>query len=457
MGAKVSRRVFLKVAGNLAGMAALAGCAPAQSKGVGPHGSSVTQLVYQDWRTDYFSAMAQQMLEEFHATHPNIHVFYTPDPPDLTDKMMADFQAMSAPDVFAGCCDFFPVWAQKGYLMDLRPYMEAELPAEDIRDWDEAQLRSLRSRDGAQYGLPKYHGALALYYNKDLFDKHKVPYPSPGWTHAEYQTAMRSFARVRAEGSEESVWGSMFDVSWDRIQVHVNAWGGHFVDPKDPQKSLMARPEALDAMQWLRDRMWSDHAMASRLDVQNLDVSEAFFRGRLAMVEDGSWSLKRILDNARFPVGVAAFPSGPGGRVTMGTTDGFGIYKGTRYPEPAWEFMKFLISSRYGRAMVRAHLLQPARASLVEEWIAQAREQYPTKAAEMDLGAFAEGHLKGYSVTPEIFANQDEARRLATAAWEQIFTLGRSPVSLMREVSQQVEAAQKTKTEARVREGASGA
>ena len=46
--------------------------------------------------------MAQQMLEEFHATHPNIHVFYTPDPPDLTEKMMTDFQAESAPDVFAG-------------------------------------------------------------------------------------------------------------------------------------------------------------------------------------------------------------------------------------------------------------------------------------------------------------------------------------------------------------------
>ena len=27
------------------------------------------------------------------------------------------------------------------------------------------------------------------------------------------------------------IWGSMFDVSWDRIQVHVNSWGGHFVDP----------------------------------------------------------------------------------------------------------------------------------------------------------------------------------------------------------------------------------
>jgi hypothetical protein len=95
--------------------------------------------------------------------------------------------------------------------------------------------------------------------------------------------------------------------------------------------------------------------------------------------------------------------------------------------------------------MARAHLLQPARSSLVEEWIAQAREQYPDKAQEMNLAAFAEGQLKGYSVTPEIFANQDVARRLTNAAWEQIFTLGRAPVTTMTEVSDQIEQAQKAR------------
>lgn len=458
MGSKVSRRVFLRVAGSIAGAAALAACAPGQNKGAGPHGSVATQLVYQDWRTDYFSAMAQQMLEEFHATHPNIHVFYTPDPADkLAEKMVEDFQAESAPDVLAGCCEFFPVWAQKGYLLDLRPYIEAELTADDLQDWDAAQYGALRLRNGEQFGLPKYHGALAVYYNKDLFDKHKVDYPAAGWTHSDYQALMVAFARQRAAGSATAVWGSMFDVSWDRIQAHVNAWGGHFVDPNDPTKSMMGRPEAIDAMQWLRDRIWSDHAMASRLDAQNLNVTEAFYRGRLAMVEDGSWSLKSILDNAPFRVGVETFPAGPAGQVTMGTTDGFGIYKGTRYPEAAWEFMKFLISPRYGRAMARAHLLQPARASLVQEWIALAREQYPDKAQDMNLAAFAEGHINGKSVTPEIFANQDEARRLTTAAWEQIFTLGRARVTTMTEVSAQIEAAQAGKAQTRRGEAARAA
>lgn len=188
--------------------------------------------------------------------------------------------------------------------------------------------------------------------------------------------------------------------------------------------------------------MWVDRLMASPLDVKNLETRHAFSQGLLAMVEDGSWALKDILENAPFRVGVAPFPAGPKRRVTLATTDGFGIFAGTKHPEAAWELLKFLVSRDYGRAMAQAHLLQPARASLVEEWTQTVRQQYPLQTTEMDLEAFAAGHLEGYSTTAEIFANMSAARPLAQAAWEQIFTLGQGPVAAMREVSAQIQAAQ---------------
>ncbi|HQF72156.1 MAG TPA: hypothetical protein PLH39_12855, partial [Promineifilum sp.] len=64
----------------------------------------IVQLVYQDWRTDWFPGMAQEQLAKFHATHPNIRVFYTPDPEDVPGEMPAMFQSGSAPDVISGCC-----------------------------------------------------------------------------------------------------------------------------------------------------------------------------------------------------------------------------------------------------------------------------------------------------------------------------------------------------------------
>ncbi len=437
----LDRRDFLKVAGVGTFGAALAACGPRPTP-AGPHGSGRAQLVYQDWRTDWFPELAQRMLGQFEQANPNIQVFYSPDPENLVPQMDADFQAGTAPDVMAGCCDWFAIWAQQGNLLDLRPFVEADLEQSILDDWDPAQYASMFTPDGMQFALPKYHGALGLYYNKDLFDRFGVTYPNGQWTHQDYLLAMQKMTHDLDGDGTIDQWGSMLDVAWERIQVHVNSWGGNFVDPTDPTRSLMAKPEALAAMQWIHDRIWKDRIMASFLDVQNMETRQAFLQGQLAMVEDGSWALKDILENAPFRLGVTSLPAGPVRKVTLATTDGFGIFAGTRHPEAAWELLKFLVSRDYGRAMAQAHLLQPARESLVDEWSEIIRAEYPTKAAELDIESFAEGHRQGYSVTAEIFANMEVARELTEEAWQQIFTLGQLPVDEMVRVSARIELAQ---------------
>jgi multiple sugar transport system substrate-binding protein len=443
---KTSRRIFLRWGTLTAAGAVLSACNPAFSMtsfSAQPETPKKIQLVYQDWRTEWFPPMVQQLLAEFHEAHPHIHVFYTPDPDNLEEKMRADLQAGTAPDVFEGCCDFFPVWAQQGYALDLRPYVEADLDQATIADWNPAQYRSFFTRDGHQYGLPKYHGALALYFNKDIFDQYGVEYPTETWTHDDYLAAMRRLTHDRDGDGQTDLWGSMVDITWDRLQLYANGWGGHFVDPQDPTRCLMAEPKAMAGLDWLRARMWDDRVMANFLDVQNLPTRQAFIAEKLAMVEDGSWALKDILAGANFRVGVAPFPAGPVRRVTLATTDGFGIYAGTRHPEAAWELVKFLISKDYGRAMARVNFLQPARASLIDEWVGFVRQEFPEKARDVNLAAFADGHLKGYSVTAEIFANQAEANQITDAVWHQIFTLGQAPVGIIETACRQIQAAQK--------------
>jgi multiple sugar transport system substrate-binding protein len=438
---KLTRREFLRLASVTAAGAALAACGLSLPSPT-PRSSGPIQLVYSDWRTPWFPPLAQAMLAEFNASHPNIRVFYTPDPENLESKMPSDMAAGIAPDVFDGCCDFFQAWANAGQVLDLRPYVKADLDQATIDDWSQAQYKSFFTSDGKQYGLPKYHGARALYYNKDFFDDANVEYPTYNWTHDDYLAAMKKLT-VRS-GSQTTQWGSMFDVSWESIQVHVNGWGGHFVNPDDPRRCEMASIPALTAMEWLRARMWDDEVMATFLDVGNVTTRQAFINRKIAMVEDGSWALKDILDGATFRVGVAPFPTGPQRHVTLSSTDGFGIYAGTKYPEAAWEFLKFLVSKDYGRAMAKAALLQPARSSLVQDWTGFIRQEYPVKSIDLDIAAFADGQVKGYSVTAENFSNMVGVHDIAQTAWNQIFTLGKAPVSDMVEVCQQIEAVQKS-------------
>ncbi|NLE77478.1 MAG: sugar ABC transporter substrate-binding protein [Chloroflexi bacterium] len=441
--ARLSRRSFLRLAGAAAAGAALSACTPGAVPTPTPVHRGRVQLVYQDWRTDWFPPMVQEMLGQFHSQNPNISAFYIPDPENFEERMLADMQAGAAPDVFQASGPFFPILAQKGYALDLRPFIEADLDQATIYDWDPAQYHALATKSGVQFGVPKYHGALALYYNKDLFDIYEVDYPDASWDYADYQEAMRRLTDDRDGDNRVDLWGSMLDVSWDRLQVHVNAWGGHFVHPNDPSLCLMCEPEAIAALEWVYQRMRRDGIMATALDVQKRSTRQAFTRKLVAMVEDGSWALKDILTEADFRVGIAPMPAGPARRVTLATTDGFGIYAGTKHPEAAWELVKFLISRDYGRAMARASFLQPARASLVDEWVEVVRQEFPEKSKDADVAVFADGHLQGYSVVTEVFANMADAKSIASAAWDRIFSLGRDGLDEMRNVCQAIQQTQR--------------
>ena len=410
--------------------------APAESTST----DEVVQLVYQDWRTDWFPGMAQAQLAEFHAAHPNIRVFYTPDPEDVPGEMPAMFRAGSAPDIVNGCCDFFPAWGQAGYLLDLRPYVERDLPAEVIAEWDEAQYNAFFTADGRQFALPKYHGALAVYYNKDLFDAAGLPYPAADWTYDDYLSAMTA---LTGDQGGSVVWGSTLDPIYDRVQIHVNAFGGHYANPDDLTDCVLDSPEATAALEWLRARFQDDGVMASPLALNKIETRRAFWEGRVAMVEDGSWALKDILTNAGFRVGVAPFPIGPAGRATLATTDGFAISASTPHPEEAWELLKFLVSEQYGLAMAEASFLQPARASLVDEWADLVRADLPEATADLDLAVFADGHTGGYSVTAEVFANMIGVREITDAAFEDILTLGQAqPAERLAAACAEIEALQ---------------
>ena len=439
----LSRRAAIQLIGAAAGGAALAACGGA-GRPLSSSSSDKVELVYQDWRTEWFPQMVQEMLDEFHATHPTIRVYFVPDPENavFADRMLSDFQSGTAPDVFQGCCTHFPIWAQRGYTLDLRPFVEADLDRETITDWDPVQYRSFFTREGVQYGLPKYHGALALYYNKDYFDDLGVEYPDATWTHDDYRLAMVRLTGDRDGDAKTDVWGSMIDISWDRVQIHINAFGGHLVDPENPSKSMMCAPQAMAALEWLRERLWTERVMATPTMVREPGTREAFIAGRVAMVEDGSWALKDILSGAPFRLGVSPLPTGPAGRVTLATTDGFGIFSGTRHPQESWELLKFLVSKDYGRAMARANFLQPARESLVEDWVGYIRSEFPQAARDVDIAAFADGHRKGYSVVAEVFANMETARRITDDAWAEILTYGRAPLDNLAAACSAIDAAQ---------------
>jgi multiple sugar transport system substrate-binding protein len=440
---------YLRLSSSVVILLLLAACvmpaaAPTAAEPAADAGAAeVVQLSYQDWATTWFPPMIEEMMPKFQAANPGIEVTYIPQSDDVDVKLLAQMVANEAPDVMFGCCTWFPIIAQKGQLLDLRDYVARDLDQTLIDDFDPAQYNALFLPDGTHYALPKYHGALALYYNKDLFDQYGVEYPpAEGWTLDEYLDAMKKLTVDTDGDGDTDIWGSMIDVvSEDRVQMYINNHGGHIVDPTDPTNCMLDEPEALAGLQWLYDRMQTDKVMATALDVNKVGTQAAFIAGQVAMVEDGSWALKNILTNAPFRIGIAPFPAGPAGRVTLATTDAYGIWAKTEHPEEAWALMKFLLDEEYNLAQAEAQFLQPARKSLIKPWADIIRAQFPEETQDLAIEAFADGHEKGYSVVVETFANQGEVRPLLRDALDVIFTLNEQPVEYMSEVCAQIEAA----------------
>jgi hypothetical protein len=91
--------------------------------------------------------------------------------------------------------------------------------------------------------------------------------------------------------------------------------------------------------------------------------------------------------------------------------------------------------------MADANFLQPARTSLVDDWVRLVKEQFPVKAAEVDVAAFADGHIKGYSVIAEVFPDMGTASAVASEGWDRILTLGLDPVESIGQVCDKIELA----------------
>uniref|UniRef100_A0A7C3AMR4 sn-glycerol-3-phosphate-binding periplasmic protein UgpB n=1 Tax=Thermorudis sp. TaxID=1969470 RepID=A0A7C3AMR4_9BACT len=222
----------------------------------------------------------------------------------------------------------------------------------------------------------------------------------------------------------------------------IEAWGGQVVDPNDTKRCLLGEDKAQAALEWVRKLMWDDKAMAQRLLLapmgQGFNTQALFASGKFAMVEDGFYpfSMARNIQkqiNWRY----MHTPTGPARRRVLGTTDGFVIWKGTKYPDAAWELLKYLAGPDYQQNQVRSTGLLPVRYSVLDQWKKICVERFP-ELADVNLDVGPEAMKMGYPGNRILFKKDAEARQTIVAALEKVFIVGGTPVSYFKDVAKQV-------------------
>jgi multiple sugar transport system substrate-binding protein len=137
--------------------------------------------------------------------------------------------------------------------------------------------------------------------------------------------------------------------------------GGDIISA-DHKSSLVGSDQAAGGMQFLQDLIWKEKVMpdASVTDA----LGDAFEQGQAAMESNGSWLVATHLA-AGIDFGIAPLPKGPAGQATSINPTGAVVYKGTKNPDAAWAFVKYLASPAAQTQLMQLKASLPANKSVL--------------------------------------------------------------------------------------------
>lgn len=112
------------------------------------------------------------------------------------------------PDVFWMHINEAEKYMSADMLLNMDDYIAADEDI-DLSNYYEG-IVDIYSKDGSQYALPKDHDTIALLYNKAVFDKYGIDYPSDDWDWDDYAAAA---ARITEKGSADGVYGTAMNTN----------------------------------------------------------------------------------------------------------------------------------------------------------------------------------------------------------------------------------------------------
>jgi multiple sugar transport system substrate-binding protein len=418
---RTHRRAFLAGATPLGLGLVAAACAPSGGAGDRIAQGQSTREVTLRWSTwsdaqNAFNTVgAPQGVKLFNERFPRIKVEIEPQLAGWDVKNQAEWIAGTGPDISGHCCNWGPQWARDGLLFNMEPGLKMDVPEAVRKDFVEWLMKLFWSPEHGQFALPMYTGTIALYYNKDTFQKAGVPFPDDTWDWNKYREAA-----TRLTKAGENVYGRRLIVGYDRTMQRLHSNGGNWVDPKDDTKPVFDQPKAVEALTYefnaghKEKNAFREGAAEAFPAGAGKTYFQAFSEGLYAMMEEGSWILARMTQTNNIPEGlnwdVAPIPRGPAGRVSLATNDGWSIWKGSKATAEAWEFVKFLMSDEWNEINSRASGQQAGRKSFQDRWERLIKEANP-KLADKNLRPFKDAVTRNEARPIELFRKHAEFNR----------------------------------------------
>jgi len=329
-------------------------------------------ITFMGWGSPLERANVEEAVKVFNQKNPEINVKWIHVPADYETKLFTMVAGGNAPDVFWGGIDIYREYAYRGLLLDITDQVKNDpiigKPGYFVEPWEEERC----AIEGRWYGIGSCWTLIHMFYNKEVFDEAGAEYPPVDpdkawdWSH---------FVEIaqKLTSKADSKWGAYIPTAWWMpYDPFIASNGGEYVNKEG--KVALDEPEAVEALQQIADLTNKLQVAPYAVDLQKLGLGawQMLATGRLGMLVDGSWALQDI-SKLGFKFGCAALPKFKVPVTTM-QAHLHVIYKDTKHPEEAWEFLRFLASDYYQLSLCKVGLWLPSHSSLftpegLEQWI----------------------------------------------------------------------------------------
>ena len=163
-------------------------------------------IVLEYWMWDpNFAEQEQAMIDEYMKLNPNVTINLTAlDPKSYWTKLAAMAATKQMPDVFNMHPNSVEDFVEQGALLDLTDMVNNDFKKDEYF-W--SVMESSFAVNDRYYSVPFAWVGSLFYYNKDMFDKYGVEYPSDGWGWDEFLEKAQALTKDLDGDGKTDQWG----------------------------------------------------------------------------------------------------------------------------------------------------------------------------------------------------------------------------------------------------------
>jgi multiple sugar transport system substrate-binding protein len=295
-------------------------------------------------------AKMQELIEKFMKAHPNIKVTTESSPyGQFYQKLDTEIAAGNAPDVWLSDGVLVSKYSERGAAKDL-----TELINKDIKKEDYYGIDFNKDSNGKYWAVPQGIQVGVLFYNKEMFDKAKVDYPTEEWTYDDLkETAEKVTLDAKGNTAADSKFDaknvSQFGLTFFNITEGwfpvLKAFGGGVLD-ESMKKSIVNSPENVEAVNWMVDGM-KKGIITDPSDLKSFQSPLAVFPSKASALRFGIYARVLAANEAGLDYDVTLLPKGPSGeRFAPVIANSWQINSKSdeKKAAAAWEWIKYWVT-----------------------------------------------------------------------------------------------------------------